>query len=132
MDKMDRVSTTAERLIQAMSEAGKQQSDLVTATGLNKSTISRYVSGLCEPKATAIYKLAKALSVSEMWLWGYDVPKGRSDMQIKNDLLVQAITQMRSDSTLADMVLKLCKTNQKQREIINSLLDTFVDNQPEN
>lgn len=131
MDRMDRVSTTSERLIQAMTDAEMQQTDLVAATGINKSAISRYVAGKFEPKAPAINKLAQALGVSEMWLWGYDVPKGRSDTQIKNDLLVQAISKMRSDSDFADMVLQLCKIDMEQRDIIKRLLATFINNKPE-
>ncbi len=77
MTKINRNSTTAERLKEAMNDIGKKQIDLVNETGLNKSTISRYLSGEYEPKQDAIYKLAVALDCSEMWLWGYDVPKER-------------------------------------------------------
>lgn len=77
MNQFKRVSTTAERLKSAMDESGKKQIDLVNETGLNKSTISRYLRGEYEPKQDAIYKLSIALDCSEMWLWGYDVPKER-------------------------------------------------------
>lgn len=75
--KADRISTIRERLIEAMARANKKQVDLVRETGLNRGTISRYISGEVEPKSNAIYKLAKSLNVSEAWLIGYDVPMER-------------------------------------------------------
>ena len=54
-----------------------KQADLARLTGLGKGGISNYATGRYEPKADVINKLAKALNVSEMWLWGYDVPMER-------------------------------------------------------
>ena len=75
--KVNRISTIRERLIEAMARADKKQVDLVRDTGLNRGTISRYISGEVEPKSNAVYKLAKSLNVSEAWLIGYDVPMER-------------------------------------------------------
>ena len=69
-----RIATTSARLEEAMYQAGTTQADLARETGLNKSTLSRYLSGAVEPKQIAVAKLASVLNVSEMWLWGYDVP----------------------------------------------------------
>ena len=74
MSKLNRTATTAARLKTAMAMAKVKQQELADLTGLNKGTISRYCSGEYEPKANAISRLASALDVSEMWLWGYDVP----------------------------------------------------------
>ena len=54
MTNIKQVATTAERLREAMSEAGKKQIDLANETGLPKSAISRYLSGEYEPKQKAI------------------------------------------------------------------------------
>lgn len=83
MEIPKRSATTAERLQEAMRLTGKKQADLVHATKLNKSTISRYISGEVEPRQEAAIKLAKALDVSEMWLWGYDVPMRKTEGQKK-------------------------------------------------
>ena len=83
MTKEKTQATTAERLREAMAEAGKKQIDLANETGLQRSAISRYLSGEYEPKQKAINKLAVALNVSEMWLWGFDVPKQRTAEQKK-------------------------------------------------
>ena len=84
-NSFNRVSTTAERLREAMHATGKKQTDLVHDTGLNKSTISRYLSGNYEPKQDAIMKLAKALKVDEMWLWGYETKMERAPGRDKSE-----------------------------------------------
>ena len=56
-----------------MALRGMKQADLVEKTGLAKSAISQYCSGKVEAKQTGVYLLAKALSVSEAWLMGFDV-----------------------------------------------------------
>lgn len=77
MKSWKKTSTTSERLREAMRASHMRQADLARATGLSKGGISNYVTGRYEPKSDIISKLAKALSVSEMWLWGYDVPMER-------------------------------------------------------
>ena len=86
MAKLNRISTTTVRLQEAMKASGKRQIDLVNETKLNRSTISRYVSGECEPKADAINKLALSLNVDEMWLWGYDVPMEKEKIPTEETL----------------------------------------------
>jgi len=81
MTKDEKVTTTASRIKEAMRAAGKKQADLMRETGLDRSAISNYVAGRYEPKQKAINKLAIALDVSEMWLWGYDVPMTRTTTQ---------------------------------------------------
>ena len=96
----NRIATTSERLKEALSIRKMKQVDLVRLTGLDKGSISHYVSGKYEPKQNAIYKLAKALNVSEMWLWGYDVPMERTETQKNNDILSDIVIKLRSDLDL--------------------------------
>ena len=77
MANWSKTSNTSERLQEAMRDAHMKQADLARSTGLSKGGISNYVTGRYEPKSDIISKLAKALNCSEMWLWGYDVPKER-------------------------------------------------------
>ena len=107
MPKLNRIATTSQRLQLAMEMSHKRQIDLVPLTGLNKSSISRYCSGEVEPKADAINKLATALDVAEMWLWGYDVPMERTAGQKKNDQLVKLVTRLRSDAEFMNAVSML-------------------------
>ena len=74
MGNWNKTSTTAKRLKEAMHNKHMKQADLARVTGLSKGGISNYVTGRYEPKSDIISKLAMALDVSEMWLWGYDVP----------------------------------------------------------
>lgn len=115
MDTWKRVADTRTRLKEAMDATGKKQADLVRETGLNKSTISRYVVGEMEPKQSAINKLAIALDVSETWLYGYDVPMARSKEQKKNDDLVKVIAQLRVDPDFLDMVKILSSLSADER-----------------
>lgn len=78
MYKPEKVATIAERLNEAIKLKGKKQIDLVQGTGVNKSTISRYLRGEREPKQTALLKLARVLDVSEAWLLGFDVSMERN------------------------------------------------------
>ena len=121
---MNKVSTS-ERLKEAMVAAGKKQADLVRETGLDRGAISSYLSGKYEPKQIAINKLAIALNVSEMWLWGYDVPKERTTMQKKNDTLASVIMQLRKDDELFSMVKMLSKLDAEKRQAVKSVLLAF-------
>jgi len=56
------------RLRKAMEIRDMKQADLVERTGLSKSAISQYYSGIYEPKQKALYKIAKALNVNEATL----------------------------------------------------------------
>ncbi len=73
--------TIAERMKEALQIRQMKQSELVEKTGIGKSSISTYLSGEYEPKQRNIYKIAKALNVSEAWLMGYNVPMKRTEYQ---------------------------------------------------
>ena len=109
MQKLVRVASAAERIREAMDATGIMQAELATSTGLNRSTISRYLSGQMEPKPKAIALLARELNVTEMWLWGYDVPQERPLGQKKNDALGKVIARLRSDPEFFDAVSQLNK-----------------------
>ena len=68
------MKTIAQRIREGLNIRGMKQSDLVSATGIGKSSISTYLTGEYEPKQKNIYKIAQALNVSEAWLMGFDVP----------------------------------------------------------
>lgn len=62
------------RIKEAMEIRGMKQIDLATAAGIDKSSLSRYLSGQYAPKQSAIAKIAAALHVSPAWLIGMRVP----------------------------------------------------------
>lgn len=125
MNKTKRVATTPERMREAMRDSGKKQIDLARETGLSHSTVSRYLSGQVEPRQDAMLKLSAALNVTEMWLWGYDVPKARTEEQKKNDDLVKVIAQLRSDPEFFEVVTQLAELPAEEYASIKSLISVL-------
>lgn len=92
------MATIANRIKEAMTIRGMKQVDLVSLTGIGKSSISTYLSGEYEPKQRNIYKIAKALDVSEAWLMGEDVHMERFDY---SELLSSIAEENKSGRTAA-------------------------------
>lgn len=119
MKNYKRVASTSDRLREAMRQTGKTQADLVRETGICKSNISRYLSGRFDPKSDAVHKMAVALGVAEMWLWGCDVQMARpapekmgqlaADVVLNPDLLRLAQIYMDLEQTDKDMLLMLAE-----------------------
>lgn len=122
-----KVASVSARLREALSDAGKTQADLMRETGLNRSAISHYLSGHYEPKARAVEAMARALCVSEMWLWGYDVPKQRTPENKKSDQLSKLIVKLGEDDVFYSCVCGLAELNEKQLRAIDSLLAVFQE-----
>lgn len=118
-------ATIPQRLREALTAAGMKQADLVRETGLDRGSISSYLSGKYEPKQKAIYKMARALGVSESWLLGFDVPMHRTDEQKKNDELAKLVVKLRTDADFYDTVLSLAKLNENQYRGIKQLISAF-------
>lgn len=118
----NKVATTADRLREAMTAAGKKQADLVRETGLDRGSISSYLAGKYEPKQMAVHKMAQALNVSEMWLLGYDVPMARSAEQKKNDDLVRLIALLRKYPDLLDTAIKLSELPAEDQIVVKSVI----------
>ena len=125
MNAIEKNSTTSQRLKIALEMNHLKQSELANFTGINKSTISRYYSGICEPKADAICKMASILRVSEMWLWGYDVPMGGTNGE-NNTLPDNLVIRMRSDAKFLDAVCMLDKLDTIRFDAILNMLSAMV------
>lgn len=117
------VASIADRLREAMNIRNKKQVDLERETGINRSAISRYLSGEYEPKNKPIYELAKALDVSEQWLMGYDVPMDRPKAQKNNDAISDIVVKLRSDEEFLSIVDKISKMDSEKRKSLNAFLD---------
>ena len=126
MEEIKRVATTAERLAEAMRGAGKKSIDLSKETRLSHSTVSRYLSGAVEPRQDAAHKLAALLNVSELWLWGYDVPRERTLSQKKNDVLEGIVSKMRADDELFSMMEILAELGSEKRQAVKTILLAFA------
>lgn len=123
--EIKRTAETHERLREAMHAANKKQADLARETGLDKSSISNYLSGKYEPKSKAIGLLARALDVDEMWLWGYETSRNRSQEAKKNDALVSVVAKMRKDPEFFDVVSMLAELPADQYASIKQLISAL-------
>jgi len=75
----------AERLREAMQKKGYKAAVLSEKTGIDRGSISHYLSGRYSPKSDRIYLMAKELGVSVAWLNGYDVADAdRPDVEKPN------------------------------------------------
>lgn len=126
MSSFNRVDTTANRMRIAMYKVGKKQADIVKETGINRSAISRYLSGEYEPKQDAIHKIAKCLNVSEMWLWGYECPMERSEVQKKNDIQTDIVVRLRTDDNFASIIEGLNQLDEVQLASVKLVVDAFL------
>lgn len=132
MQKLEKVTGTAERIQEAMEAAGMKPIELAAATGLSHSTISRYLSGKFEPKQKAISLLAKALDVTELWLWGYAVPQERPLEQKKNDDRTKVIARLRRDPEFNELVINLNHLSADDYASIKQLVSALVKKQSKN
>jgi transcriptional regulator with XRE-family HTH domain len=115
------------RLRKALDASGKKQADLVRETGLDRGSISSYLSGKYEPKQKAIYKLAAALDVSEAWLLGYNVARERSPESKKNDQLAKLIVKMRTDNDFYNLVATLADLPENKYRGIEQLVSALKE-----
>jgi len=84
---MKLISDFAERLRIALDFRNMKATELSALTGINKSTISQYLSKEYEPKRDRLELFAKTLNVNEAWLIGYDIPMEISSSS--NDSLIE-------------------------------------------
>lgn len=117
------VASIASRLREAMDIRGKKQVDLESETGINRSAISRYLSGEYEPKSKPIYMLARALDVSEQWLMGYDAPMERLKEQKNNDAIADIVVKLRTDEKFLLAVKKIYNFDSDKLDSLLHLID---------
>jgi transcriptional regulator with XRE-family HTH domain len=64
------MNTVSEQIIKVMKRKNIKQSQLSKSTGISKSIISEYIHGKFIPKKDNLSKIAKALGVTENYLYG--------------------------------------------------------------
>ena len=121
MDDFTRVESTAKRIKEAMSKTGKKQIDIVRETGIDKGALNHYLKGSYEPKRETMHKLANALNVSEMWLYGYDCNMERKT----NDIVEKVKNRMIADNDFCSIIETIYYLNKEQLESIGKILNTF-------
>ena len=112
MSEFIKVASCASRLQEALDARRMKPVDLANATGLSKSTISRYLSGEMEPKNQPTHKMARALDVSEQWLWGYDMAMDRPQSQKESDAISDITVKIMRDNEFRTVVGKIAKDDE--------------------
>lgn len=125
MGAYDKVSTPSRRIKEAMELRGMKQVELSEKSGINKPSISCYLSGKYEPKQMALYQLGRALDVAEMWLAGYDIPMDRPPEQKENDELSDLSKRIKIEKEFRQLIIRINHLNSAQLEAVSNLLDAF-------
>lgn len=120
---MEPVATVSQRLRIAVEKSGKTQAEIVRETGINKASLSRYLKCAYAPKSTALYKLALALDVSDMWLEGYDVPMERSQKQKEIDFKNNLYKKIAQDMDLLKTISQYYNLPEEKQKTIRDLVD---------
>lgn len=114
------------RIEEALRIRGMKQVELAEKTGISRGTINNWLKNKYQPKQKALYTLAKALGVSEMWLAGYDVPMERPEAQVKMDALAQVVNVMRKNERLTNLVINLSSLNEAQLATVESMVNELA------
>lgn len=116
---------TSIRLKQIMDNRNLKQVDILDMTKpycvkydvkMNKSDISQYVSGKVEPNQEKLFILAKALSVNEAWLMGFDVPmkKELSSSEAEGDI---------------ELIEKFSLLSERDKQLVMNMIDSMLPTQ---
>lgn len=121
--EQQKIDTLSQRLRLALDYARMTQAELSRATGIDTAAISRYLKGTYAPKSPALYKLALALDVSDMWLEGYDVPMERSQKQKEIDFKNNLYKKIASDMDLLKTISQYYNLPEEKQKTIRDLVD---------
>ena len=114
------------RIREALAIRNMRQVDLVEKTGLDKGAINHYVNNKYQPKQQALFSIAKALDVNEIWLAGYDVPMERNVVDKNNSEVAILFDRILRDKKLYNLTVNLTKLNDNQLTIITKMVNELV------
>ena len=114
------------RIEEALRLRGIKQVELMEKTGISKASINHWIKQRYQPKQEPLYKMAKALNVSELWLAGFDVPMERDPKRIKADKLATLIHQLRGNDNLIRLMTYAVKLTDKQIIIVESMIKELI------
>lgn len=111
---MNKIAEPHQRLRELLALAGDSQSDMVRKTGIEKSTVSYYVSGNRVPRQDNLYKISKAYGVNPAWLMGLDVEMYDDKTAEKQNIILEYAKKI--------MALK-----ESDREIVTAQIDFLTE-----
>lgn len=127
-----KVESLAKRLAQAIKESNLKPVDIANKTGIDKSSLSHYLSGNYEPKNAKLLKLAEVLNVNEVWLLGHDVPKERSNDQLldkKDAVLFTSIQSLSNNKIEEELLIKCTMLEQYNQAKILEIVNMYLRDQ---
>lgn len=114
------------RIREALSIRGMKQVELCEKTGIKKSSVNGWVKQSWQPKQESLYKMAKVLDVSEMWLAGYDVPMERPQSQAQKDELSVLIDSLYNDERVKSLFINIARLSPDQFDTIESMVNQLI------
>lgn len=114
------------RIAEALNLRGMKQVELCEKTGIKKSSINGWIKQNWQPKQDSLFKMAKTLDVSEMWLAGYDVPMERSPEQTKVDELALLIKEMQNNERVKNLFFNIASLDSDQFNTIESMVNQLT------
>ena len=88
---------TAKRLSIALSNLNMRPQELAQKSGVNKASISQYMSGAHAPSNISSGKIGAVLGVNPLWLMGFDVPMERNANKNSASVLYNKLAQQGVD-----------------------------------
>lgn len=126
-----KTDTFANRLSKVLNEKNIKSVDLANKTGIDKSSISHYLSGNYVPKNDKLLRLAEALDVNETWLMGYDVPKERIDplLNTKDAVLYDFIMSCSNSKIEQELLVKCTMLEEYNQAKILEIVNMYLKEQ---
>ena len=123
--------TFASRLAIALKDKNLKPVDLANKTGVDKSSISHYLSASYEPKSDKLLKIAEVLDVNETWLMGYDVPKERTDplLNVNNVSLYNFIMSCSNSKIEQELLVKCTMLEEYNQAKILEIVNMYLKEQ---
>ncbi|WP_270615776.1 helix-turn-helix domain-containing protein [Streptococcus koreensis] len=121
---------TADRLRELMAEKNWKQVDVINNSKpfqerlnvkLGKSALSQYVNGVQAPDQKKLALLALTFNVSEAWLMGYDVPRGR-ESNAENEYSETDLRKMAENAKTFDGK----PLNEEDIEAIQNIIEIYL------
>lgn len=122
---------TSDRLRELMAERGWKQIDIINhskqyqdklGVKLGKSALSQYVNGVQAPDQKRIALLSLVFDVSEAWLMGYDVPRGR-ESTVESDYTSSDLRKMAENAKTFDGK----PLNEDDIEAIQNIIEIYLN-----
>lgn len=113
---MERISCFKDRCAELMNYFQIKQVDVCKKTGILKSTMSNFMSGVRSPRQETVAKICKAYNVNPMWLMGFDC--GMFDKSISEEVA-------RRD---AEIITKFNLLSEEDRSNVMRIVDSLISN----